>query len=478
MASRRETRLFMPQHRSYEEFPVERYRPQPSGVAMGIAVEALGLRDLPEPLAQRWFRGEAIGDAERGAVAGAIARALVGAGIRLAPSVDALDEPEALRDSILHHAEAWDALRAALEREALDVDAEAGPWLVFGLLRLVVIDLAVRGAAAGMLAPRSTTYEVAAGWSLPRGYEPLMARARAALERRSRSPEGPDETDALGDQLEAGLLRVLERAEHALAGPTAPRRPALLELVRRGTRASAAPRLVERLQAAEPDPLWATDLRAACGSWPERLVEQAQRLAGDPHAAQERVCGIVERAHRRGLAPAELEALRVAASWVLLADRPRDVMPVASGAGGREPELMLPVDDHPPERARMIQRELVAASDELDGTLEHGRRALELAPDDPALLVGVGALLAERACEHRYAGWEYHVDVGLALLRRATWIEPRWDRPWVEIAIVLADIGALDRARTWLDRIPADVPVTPRLLQCRALLLRSGERSA
>lgn len=475
----------MPQHPLYEESPVERYRPQPSGVAIGAVVEALGLRDLPEPLARRWFLGEAIGRAERGLVAGAIARSLVAAGIRLAPGVDALDEPEALRDSILHYADAWDVLRAALEREAVDVLAEDGPWLVFGLLRLVALDLAVRGAAAGVLARRSTTHEEGAGWSLPRGYEQLVARARAALQRRSRPAEEPDERergderDELGDQLEAGMLRVLEQAEHALTGPTAPRRPALLELVRRGTRASAAPWLVERLRAAEPDPLWAADLRVACGSWPERLVEQAQRLAGDPHAALGSLRGVVERALRSGVAPAELEALRADAMWILLVDGPRDVMPVEGAAGGgREPALMLPVDDHPPERARMIQRDFVAASDELDGTLEHGRRALELVPDDPALLVGVGALLAERACEHRYAGWEYHVDVGLALLRRATWIEPRWDRPWVEIAIVLASIGAWDRARTWLDGIPADVPVTPRLLQCRAALLRSGERSA
>jgi hypothetical protein len=469
----------MPQHRLYEEFPVERYRPRSSGIAFGIVIDALDLRDLPDPLAQRWFLGEAMGDAERGVVAGVIARAFVAAGIRVAPGVEALDEPEALRDSVLHFAEAWEALRAELEREALDVAAEDGPWLAFGLLRLVAIDLAVRGAAAGVLARGSTTYDAGAGWSLPRGYEPLMARARVALALRSRAPEGHDEPNELGDQLEAGLLRVLERAEHALAGPTAPRRPALLELVRRGTRASAAPRLVERLQAAEPDPLWATDLRAVCGSWPARLVEQARRLAGDLHAGLEHVCGIVERAHRSGVAPEELEALRVAASWVLLADRPRDVMPAEGGAGdGREPALMLPVDDHPPERARMIQRDFVAAYDELDGTLEHGRCALELAPDDPALLVGVGALLAERACEQRYAGWEYHVDVGLALLRRATWIEPRWDRPWVEIAIVLASLGAWDRARRWLDGIPAGVRVTPRLVQWRALLLRSSERSA
>lgn len=127
---------------------------------------------------------------------------------------------------------------------------------------------------------------------------------------------------------------------------------------------------------------------------------------------------------------------------------------------------------------RALQRELVDADQDLDGTLEHGRRALQLAPDEPAILVAMGVMLADRACERRDPGWEYHVDVGLALLRRATRLEPRWDRPWIEIAIVLADVGAWERARKWVAAIPAEVPVTARLSRLRAALLGSGPESS
>jgi hypothetical protein len=149
------------------------------------------------------------------------------------------------------------------------------------------------------------------------------------------------------------------------------------------------------------------------------------------------------------------------------ADHLRDAPPLER-AGGRDRSFVLPIDDPPPERTRTIQRELVAAEDELDGTLEHGRRALRLAPDDPELLVGMGVALTERACERGHPGWEYHVDVGLALLRRATRIEPRWDRPWVELAIVLAELGAWARVRAWVEDIPRDVPVSDRLPRLRS----------
>jgi hypothetical protein len=465
----------MSQHSMIEPRPPERYRPRPSGISIGAVVEALGLGGLDEPVARGWFLGQAIGETERRAVADVIARALVAAGIRLAPSVESLelDEPEGLRDVILHHADAWEALRAELDRNALAVDAEDGPWLAFAFLRLVAIDLAIRGAAAGVLAQRATAYDESGG--LPRGYDELVAQARAALER-PRRPE--DERAELGDQLEAGLLRVLELGEQALAGPRAPSRAELLELVQRGTRASAAAGLLARLWAAELDPLWAADLQTASGPWVERLGQQARLLSDEP-SAELGLHAIVERARRAGSTPEELEALRAEALWVLQADLPREPLPPERGTrrGAGEP-FMLPIDDHSPERARAIQRELMRDADELDGTLEHGRRALLLAPDDPALLVGVGSMLASRASERRYPGWEYHVDVGLALLRRATWIETRWDRPWVDTAIVLADVGAWSRARTWLERVPPDVQLTPRLLRCRAVLLRSSGTSA
>jgi hypothetical protein len=261
---------------------------------------------------------------------------------------------------------------------------------------------------------------------------------------------------------------VLEQAEEELAEAGAPGRAALLELVRRGTRASAMRGLAERLDRAEPDPLWAADLRAASEPWVERLRVQARRLAGEPDGALS-LRDVVERAGQQGRSIEEQRALRAEALWLVLADHPRDPMPPERGVGiGRS--FLLPIDDPSPERVRMIQRELLAVEDELDGTLEHGRRALRLAPDDPWILVGLGVALTERACELGYPGWEYHVDVGLALLHRATRIEPRWDRPWVEIAILLAELGAWDHVRAWIAGIPADVCASERLLRLRTLL--------
>lgn len=441
-----------------------RYRPHASGVAIADVVEALGLGALDDPIARRWLGGGAIADHEREAVVGMLAERLVAAGICMAPSVGAraLDEVAVMRDVILRYVEGWDALGDALEREALPVAAEDGPWLLLTFLRLCAVDLAVRGAAAGALAGSG---EEPSPWSPPHGFDELVARARAALERTGR-PD--DERDELGDALEAGFLRVLEQAEEELAEPGAPGRAALLELVRRGTRASAMRGLAERLARAEPDPLWAADLRAVCEPWVERLRLQARRLAGEVDGALS-LREIVERAGQEGRTIEEQRAIGAEALWLVLADHPRDPTPPERGAGcGRS--FVLPLDDPPPERTRTIQRELLAAEDELDGTLEHGRRALGLAPDEPRILVGLGVALTERACERRYAGWEYHVDVGLALLRRATRLEPRWDRPWVEIAILLAELGAWDHVRAWVAGIPAEVHASDRLLRLRVML--------
>lgn len=424
---------------------------------------------LDDSSARRWSLGEPLDADARSAAAAVIARSLVMAGVRLAPSVE-LDELEALRDVILRYAEAWEALREAIDREPLAVLAEDGPWLVFGLLRLAAIDLAVRGAAAGTLARARDEGRV---WSPPRGFDELMARAHAALER----PERPaDERSELGDALEAGFLRLLEQAEHELASPTAPGRSALLELVRRGTGASAARGLVERLRRAEADPLWAADLRAVCEPWSERLVACARRLAGvpDPELPLQ---DAVSWAEPPGPTPEERQSLRAELPWLAQADHLREA-PTPERRALLERSFVLPVDDHPPERTRGLQRELVEADRDLDGTLEHGRRALQLAPHDPAILVAMGVMLADRACERREPGWEHHVDVGLALLRRASRIEPRWDRPWIEIAIVLAEVGAWDRARKWVAGIPAEVPLTPRLSRLRAALLGAAGGSA
>lgn len=456
----------MPQHHEIQPAMAARYRPRPSGFSMADVVEAAEHGELDDSIARRWCLGEALDDHARTAAAAAIARALVAAGVRMAPAVGAfeLDEAEVLRDMILHHAAAWEALRDAIDREALAVPADDGPWLAFAFLRLAAIDLAVRGAAAGTLARARDAERV---WSPPRGFDGLMARAHAALER----PERPaDERSELGDALEAGFLRLLEQAEHELASVAAPSRAERRELVLRGTRASAARGLLERLRRAEVDPLWAADLRAACEPWHERLVACARRLAGapDPELPFAKLG-----AGPAAPTPEEWHALVTELPWLWQADHLRDA-PQPEPRALLERSFALPIDDHPPERTRSIQRELVDADQDLDGTLEHGRRALQLAPDEPAILVAMGVMLAERACERREPGWEYHVDVGLALLRRATRIEPRWDRPWIEIAIVLAEVGAWERARKWVEAIPTAVPVTPRLLRLRATLLDSG----
>lgn len=441
-----------------------RYRPRPSGIAIADVVQALGLGALDDPVARRWFDGGSMAGHERAAVVGCIADRLVAAGVCMAPSVGAreLDEAEVLRDVILRAVEAWDALGDALEREALPVDADDGPWLVLALLRLVAIELAVRGAAAGALAGSG---EEPSPWSPPHGFDELVALAQVALERPGRPDE---ERHELGEALEAGFLRVLEQAEEELAEPGAPGRAALLELVRRGTRASAMRGLAERLDRAEPDPLWSMDLRAAGEPWVERLRQQARRLAGEVDGAIS-LREIVERAGQRGRSTEEQRTLGGEALWLVLADHPRDPAPPERGQG-RDRSFVLPIDDPSPERVRVIQRELLAAEDELDGALEHGRRALRLAPDDPRILVGLGVALTERACERRHPGWEYHVDVGLALLRRATRLEPRWDRPWIEIAMLLAELGAWDHVRAWVAGIPAEVDASERLLRLRALL--------
>jgi hypothetical protein len=459
----------MPQDRMLDDPPVERYRPRPSGVAIGIMVEALGLGDLSDPLARRWIVGEPIADDARAAAAASIARAFVDAGIRVAPAL-ALDQPESSSDAIHRFCAVWDAVGGQLEHGPLCVRAEDGPWLAFAFLRLVAIDLAMRGAAAQALEGRSTARQQA-GTPLDGLDEPIVL-ARKALARPWRAEH---EREELADQLEAGLRRLLERGGRVLGLRAAPGRDALRELVERGTQASAARWLVERLRATETDPLWATDLRAACEPWIDHLGRCAGRLASEPDAELP-LHGILERAARRDTPPTELEALRSASLWIVEADHPRDTLPERRTGRKREP-FVLPVDDHTVERARAIQHAFVHDEDGLVCSLEHGRRALWLAPDDPELLVAVGATLAERACACRYPGWEYHADVGLALLRRATWLEPRWDRPWVEIGIVLADVGAWDRARRWFERIPATVSVTARLSRLRALLRPSAEPS-
>ncbi len=441
-----------------------RCRLRPSGVLVGAMVETLGLRDLGEPNAPPWLLGEPIGVGERRVVVAAIARELVVAGLRLVPSIGAfeLDEAEALGDAILHGCDAWEALREVLDREVLPLRADDEAWLSFAFLRLSAIDLVMRGAAAGVLA---RAHDEAGAWSPSRGFDALIAGACAALEQSGRPA---DERRELGEQLEAGLWRLLERGEQELVAPSAPGRAGLLELVRRGTRASAGPWLAERLRRAEADPLWAADLRAACEPWIERLRECVRRLAGKLDSELVPPTGQAE----PDPSPAACEELHAESRWIVQSDHVRDASAPERRAG-RDRSFVLPVDEHPPEWERSLQLGFLDAEDELDGALEHGRRALQLAPDDPGLLASVGTLLAERACERRHPGWEYHVDVGMALLRRATRIEPSWDRPWIEIGIVLADVGAWARARAWVEGIPSEVPVTARRLRLRAALLGS-----
>lgn len=535
--------------------PTERFRPPPSGVVLGIIVDAFGLRDPDEPLlssktAQRLFGGERISDGKRQELLEAIARALVEVGIHLPPepNADGVDAATLMREFLESHARAWDGLRGLLSGQSCPVGTSEAPWVVFAYLRLAAIDLAVRWVAARLLDEAPAPSDGDWAWTEPRGACQLL-KSWLADERVHLTPEGlarelgknrktvygwtgggstPDtvsqasiadffaeklerDRDALARQLRLhyGLVAVWGHAQQALSMPALPKperdafasfiregfvrlvsmgwqelepyvrpsvierpggppREALYELVRYGSRGGAASQwLVNRWWTNERDPLWATDLRAVGGSWLNRLQQCTRHISplSDPSAVDQ----IKRELTSQGVPENFLsKSMLHQFMWMAQADQSVDSMTPAQRKQWDGMEfLVIPSDDAQKSRTRMTQFDECLTHHKYDAALEHGLRAVELTPEDPEVLFRVGALLAQRAYEWRFAGWQRDIEAALELLRKSTSVDPTWDRPWVEIAIVLENAGDWAAARMWSESIPDDVHVTPHLLKVR-----------
>jgi len=255
----------------------------------------------------------------------------------------------------------------------------------------------------------------------------------------------------------------------AIERPGGPPREALYDLVRYGTRGGPAAKwLVERWWTKERNSLWVTDLRAACGSWFDRLKQCARTIStiSDPSAVDEIRRGIARSGVPKGfLSKSTLQLVL----WRAQADNSVESMSPAEREQweeGVEPRIV-PSDDAQKSCTRMEQFDQCMTRGDYDAALEHGFRALELTAEDPIVLFRVGALLAERAYERRFAGWEGDVETALEMLRKSTDLDRTWDRAWVEIAIVLENAGDWTAARKWSESIPDQVHVTPHGLKVR-----------
>ncbi|MEM9456652.1 MAG: hypothetical protein AAGF11_20910 [Myxococcota bacterium] len=249
--------------------------------------------------------------------------------------------------------------------------------------------------------------------------------------------------------------------------PGAPTQQDLGELLQYGSRGGGAARLLARWWEEERNLLWATDLRAICRPWLDRIQQCARQISlmSDPSAIKE----LKRELARKGV-PRRLSSKKMlhAFLWAAQADQSVEAMPPAQRREFENRQVfVLPSDDTQKSRTRMIQFDECVTRGDHETALEHGFRALELTPRDPVVLFRVGAVLAQRAYEWRFPGWQHHIERAIELLKESTEIDPTWDRAWVEIGIVIEHTGDWIAAREWSESIPEEVNTTPHLLKVK-----------
>jgi len=489
------------------------FSPPQSGQILGAVVAALHLGDqaLTTKTASRYFRGAQISEKSRRAIFEALGHALVDSGV--VPRLRHHTEQEMPARSVLAlaiewHADRWDQVAGFMRSVSVPVGRKDLAALSY--LRLAVIDLALRVSAVLWLADRAAPDEGTPLWaqesSGSRYLRSLLGKCPGErptreelanrlgvsdntvdswLDRKARpSPAnvGPlaDElaqripcstAETLGgeigrhyalsalcdllslyvgrpavEELSTALVRFAARTvtglrEYSqLEHDDAARRQVLILIL--GTQFTGAEYLLRSLWRRETDGVWRADLKAAPKDWRLRLQHLAQQLGSMDEAkrlAQEEY-GI----------PSELiDQISEQVERMV----PVDLTDVPTDLEGK-PAILIKGDAKFSARNRMIQFAQTRADGDVDTAIAHVRRAVQLQPENAAYHFFLGGVLGE-------AG---HVEEAISECWISARLDTCWDRPKVEIGIILMNAGRNNEA---LDHLEASRQVlgemTPHL---------------
>ncbi|MFO0590524.1 MAG: tetratricopeptide repeat protein [Polyangiaceae bacterium] len=516
----------------------ERFVPPLFGSVLGTLVEIFDLRrfDTQGALAQktsrRYLAGERVGrDGETRALRG-IADAVITAGfipstIRLAPSfgdvklrelLATLKPRDLLTAFIANHAQQWDQMAGALRHHSAPI---AYPRHAAGAyLRLVTIDLAVRlgamlwllrGTEGELPAPVWAEPRGAAGWlrsTLERAGEARPTRNDIALELgvnfksvdawldgQSRPEDSNlaklakllsargvgDETGLLREMRLMFALQALFELISGIVGEGYAREmadrligyanvfPKFLQHSKRtkeevdgsmklsvvaGTFPQSPPWnefVLRSIWRAEPDPVWRTDLQAVTKPWIHRLQRVAQVLGPTDRTKFKREVG-----HQP--TDEELDVLM----YVVQADQSEKLAQSPRHALAYEECMADPVF-----AAREYRSIACDASDQgrLPQAIEAARESVRLDPTNAEYHFRLGA----------YLWMTDQIEEALVECQVASQLEPAWDRPRVEIGVILLNTGRLAEAIQHLERTKRELlKPTPWLLFVRALAHEKG----
>lgn len=241
----------------------------------------------------------------------------------------------------------------------------------------------------------------------------------------------------------------------------------LPDLLVRGVEGEFASRLTQELWDEEPSRLWRAELMASLRPWEDRLQQVARLLGAKRQALLAEIerqggenipkklaelVGIDEDEMFEGLL---LMSLTDMSSWNTYDERHR---------GGSHFQV-LPQTNKQKCNNRLTQADQASALGDEETALMHLSRAVELDPENPEARFFLGASLGQLAeklflsSPHQWPDADQIAQEAFEHLEVCASLRPRWDRPVVEIGIILHNIGYPARAREYFVSIEDQIDI-------------------
>lgn len=500
------------------------FKPPLSGAVLDVLVDVLDLRrwdpkgTLATRTSRRYFAGERVGPEAEAAVHRAVAEALVASDLvpasltltdllPIAPPGLPEVPPAAIVQAVLvQSAQTWDALAGALRRSTAPV---AFPGHAAGAcLRLVAVDVAVRIAALLWLTRNPDERPVLDFWTTPKGMGTWL-RAKVDATGKTRDAlaaavnvapttldgwldndvkpsfeniddlaralsNGADEHADLRRRLRLAFAardlfrrielvvgrpqalgicqRVAFYANEMVGYPRSSTKPVeendmkMRIALTAGTlgaetmRAQWIRSMVDHLWRNEHNPVWRTTLRAVTRSWLEHLQAITAKLGPVDERGLTAIFG----------RPPSREEIDVLAFRMQASKEEEELEPIAAAA------ILSEMLEDGPRGALELKLRACEASNRGDrlGAIDLLRAAVLKDPTNAEIHFRLG-------CDLWQVG---DMAAGLDELEIAVQLDPAWDRPRVEVAIVLMNEGRDEAARAMLVAANAECPGTPWVL--------------
>ena len=456
-----------------------------------------------ERTARRYFSGARISDAKKIEIIEALGEALIAN--RIVPPSPFLERTgmpyaKAIASGIDWYAEQWDNLAGYMRSASAPVDRQ--DLAAISYLRLAICDLSLRVSAALFLADAPTPSEDPPLWARENGGSLFLRRLleRCGEDRPTRdqlaeelvvapntvdnwldgdvnpfiynmdrladyiAPRLPDsDADTLkGDlrlhfalvaicdllanhlgrdtvmDLAAALVRFVSRnlaglRTHSQLEPEDAAKTQFLILLL-GARFTGSEHLLKYLWRQESDRVWQADLLAASKPWHLRLGHVAKYLGGLDEAAQ--------RAHEEFGIPME-ESKRLVDEVIREAQADLTSFgPINPSEAENMNVLRVSGDAEFSARNRIIQYNQAKSEGDLETSLVHIRRAVELQPQNADYRFELGATL----------GMAGEVKDGILECEIAAALKPEWELPKVEVGIILLNAGRNREALEHLEK--------------------------